>query len=68
MSKYIEDQIPEIEFFQLIHNLRERPALDLDEAARRYVEEGYAERYSKIWYKGINKSELRNKLFYGYVN
>lgn len=64
-NKYIEDEVGAIEYLKLIENLRGRhPQLDSESAAEFFVQEGYAEKYNKIWYEGITECELRNKLFY----
>lgn len=43
-------------------SLQKEPMTD-DEAATKFVDEGLAKKYFDIWYEGITRKELRDKLF-----
>lgn len=58
-----EDEIELIKYFRVIRSQRDRKLIDIDTALETFVSEGYAEKYSNVWYDGISQNELKDKLF-----
>lgn len=63
MENRLELQIYMIEYFRELKSDKENLYMTIDEAAMKFVEDGYATKYNEVYYHGITREELRDKLF-----
>ena len=60
-------EIEVMKYFGSIQSQKEGRKLTDDEAAMKFVKDGYAKKYAEIYYDGIKPQELRTKLFNDYA-
>lgn len=63
MSDRLENQLSMIRYFRIIQLSKGNRDVGLDEATNKYIAQGYASKYDSVWYDGIPRDELKEKLF-----
>lgn len=63
MGRRVSDQVASIKYYRIILSSEEGRDISMEETAKRFIDDGYAEKYENIWYRRITRKELRERLF-----